>query len=308
MKTHEASRLTEDQAREYLESVRWPNGPMCPHCGNSENQYRLGGKRHRAGLLKCGKCRKQYTVTVGTLMNRSHIPLNVWVYAFHRLTSSRKGFSAHQLWKDLNLGSYRTAWKLFHKVRLAMRQEPLSGMLKGTIEADETFIGGKPRGNKKPRPGRLSKRGPAPDFKDRKFPVVTVVQRGGEVFARAVDGVTSVNLRDTIMDSVDPSNSRLMTDERHAYRAIGREFAGGHELVHHKLSQWVRRPDIHIQTAESFHAGLQRAVRGTYHHVSRKHLPKYVGEAAYRWNVRKSPEEDRAEPAIRNAMRNIADV
>src|SRR5437870_9683069 len=134
--------LTEDQSRAYLENIRWPNGPVCPHCGSKES-VRLQGKSTRPGLLKCKakECRKQFTVTIGSIFEDTHISCQQWLIAFHLMVSSKKGVSALQLQRNLGLGSYRTAWHLAHRIRLAMKCEPVSGLLKGAVQCDETYIG-----------------------------------------------------------------------------------------------------------------------------------------------------------------------
>src|ERR1700693_2901551 len=141
---NELSKLSEDQAREKFEQIRWPNGPICPHCG-STNVVRLQGKAHRPGLFRCRDNDEQFTATVNTILEDSHLPIRTWLMAFALLCSAKKGVSALQLQRQLNLGSYRTGRHLCHRIRHAMSQEPLSGLLKGTVEVDETYVGGKPR-------------------------------------------------------------------------------------------------------------------------------------------------------------------
>jgi transposase-like protein len=137
------SALTEDEARETIERILWPDGPVCAHCGATENVTRLQGEAHRAGLFQCNNCHGQFSVTVGTIFEDSHLPLRKWLMAFALLCSAKKGISALQLQRELDIGSYRTAWHLAHRIRHAMSKEPLAGLLKGTVEADETYIGGK---------------------------------------------------------------------------------------------------------------------------------------------------------------------
>src|SRR5437899_4042206 len=183
MNLAETSALTEDQARSYLEKIRWPNGPVCPHCGSKES-VRLQGKSTRPGLLKCKakECRKQFTVTIGSIFEDTHISCQQWLIAFHLMVSSKKGVSALQLQRNLGLGSYRTAWHLAHRIREAMKKEPLAGMLQGIVEADETYVGGKPRPGK-PRPKTVS----GTD----KAPVMVLVERDGKAFVRHLERVTS---------------------------------------------------------------------------------------------------------------------
>jgi transposase-like protein len=168
--------LTDDEARGYIERLRWPHGPACPHCG-SVNVYRMTGKSIRKGLLACRDCDGQFTVTVGTVMADSHLPLATWVRAFHLIASSKEGISALQLQRNLGIGSYRTAWHLAHRIREAIRCEPVAGFLQGSVQCDETYVGGKPRkdsGKKKPKRGR----GTA------KAAVVALGETGGKRVAR----------------------------------------------------------------------------------------------------------------------------
>lgn len=153
----EVAQYSDAQAREYLEGIRWPDGAACPHCGDAETAKRLNGDAHRPGLWKCYGCKKQFSVTVGTVMHRSKIPLRKWVMAFHLICASKKGVSALQLQRMLDLGSYRTAWHMAHRIRLAMREQPLAGLLSGTVECDETYIGVAGRGASRaaPRTTRL---------------------------------------------------------------------------------------------------------------------------------------------------------
>jgi len=205
--------LDHDKAREYLESKRWPDGPVCPHCGVIGEAVKLeaeeSAKTHaRRGLWNCRACRKQFSVTVGTIFEDSHIPLNKWLMAFHLLCASKKGMSAHQLHRMLGV-TYKSAWFMTHRIRYAMTQEPLSSKLTGIVEVDETYIGGKTRtGAHAVKPGERPK--------DRvsavanKASVVSVLQRGGRVQSMHVERVTAENLRDVINKMVDES-AHLMT-------------------------------------------------------------------------------------------------
>src|SRR3954453_6289242 len=288
---NKVSALTEDQARETLERILWPNGPVCPHCGAVENVTRLQGKAHRPGVFQCNNCHSQFTVTVGTIFEDSHIPLRKWLMAFALLCSAKKGISALQLQRELDLGSYRTAWHLAHRIRHAMSQEPLAGLLKGTVEVDETYVGGKPR----PEAGqpRNAKRGRG----TKKTPVVALVERDGRVRARKVERVDGKTLKGAIRDNVD-RKARIMTDELSVYRGIGTEFAGGHETVNHSAGEYARG-DTYTNTAESFFALLKRGVIGSFHHVSKQHLNRYCDEFSFRWDYRKTTDSERTEVAIR---------
>jgi transposase-like protein len=169
---NQVSALSEDEARDALERILWPDGPVCPHCGAVENLTRLQGKAHRTGVFQCNNCHDQFTVTVNTIFEDSHIPLRKWLMAFTLLCSAKKGISALQIQRELEFGSYRTAWHLCHRIRHVMSKEPLAGLLQGTVEVDETYVGGKPRpehGRPRAKHGRGTK----------KVPVLALVERSG---------------------------------------------------------------------------------------------------------------------------------
>ena len=292
----EIAQFTDEQAREYLERVRWPEGPVCPHCGSCEGAYGLDGKTARDGLYKCAACRREFTVTVNTVMHRSKIPLKKWIMAFHLICASKKSISALQLQRMLDLGSYKTAWHMAHRIRLAMREAPLAGLLKGDVEADETFVGGRPRKPHKGTPKR--KKGRHADFKDRKTAVLALVERGGRVRATVRTDVTGENLKDLVRRQVDPS-ARLITDEYVGYKGLGAEFAGGHHTVTHLAGEYVRG-DIHTNTIEGYFSLLKRSIVGAYHNVSRKHLGRYCDEVCFRWNHRTLTDAERTAEAIRS--------
>lgn len=285
-----ASKLDNNQAREYLEKLRWDGKPFCPHCG-SMSVTKLQGKSTRPGVHKCKdkNCRKQFTVTVGTIFEDSHIELRHWVMAFCLICSSKKGISALQLQRMLGLGSYKSAWHMAHRIRHAMQQEPMRGLLQGTIEVDETFIGGKPRSTDDhfTRRKKWSK----------KTPVVALIQRDGGMRTKAMRRITSKGLRRAMENHCDFDNSRLMTDQRNQYRMIGREFKGGHGVVQHDIKEYSRG-DVHVNSCESFFALLKRGVHGTFHHVSTQHLQRYADEFAFRWNHRKVTDAERTEAAL----------
>jgi len=279
---------TEETAREFLERNRWPEGPACPHCGGCE-VYRLtpnpdSKKPGRKGLLKCKYCRKQFTVTVGTIFEDSHIPLHKWLIAIFMMCSSKKGMSAHQLHRILGL-SYKAAWFMCHRIRYAMDEGPQMDKLSGIIEADETYIGGKERGigSGRPKPG------------SKKVPVFALVERGGRVRAWPMERVTSENLRSTLRENVEKS-SRIMTDDSILYTNVSDDFAS-HEAVNHTKKEYVRG-DVSTNTVEGFFGLLKRGVNGTFHHVSKKHLHRYVNEFQFRYNARKMNDGDRTTLAI----------
>lgn len=296
MNLSEISRLTEDQSREYFEKIRWPDGPVCPHCGSVESK-RLQGKVHRAGLYKCSGCSGQFTATVNTIMEDSHLPIRTWLMAFSILCSAKKGISALQLQRQLGLGSYRSAWHLAHRIRHAMAREPLRGLLGaggGTVETDETWVGGKPRkrAGKRERLGTFERK-PMPT----KTRVVGLVERGGRARAHVVPDLTGPTLKAAVRAHVDPS-ARLMTDENHAYLGLGSEFAGGHETVNHSAGEYARG-DATTNTVEGFFGLFKRGVMGSFHHISEKHMNRYLNEFSFRWDLRKVTDGERTVEAIK---------
>ena len=298
------SNLTEAEARKMLEDIRWPDGAICPRC-ESDDVVPVKGKKIRPGVYRCKPCRRnkkvkrdQFTVTVGTIFEDTHIPLRKWVMAFHLMCSSKKGISAHQLHRNLGI-TYKSAWHMAHRIRLAMKEEPLASMLGGTVEADETFVGGKPRKNRKgkqpsPRSRKTGRHIP------KKKPVVALVERRGDVIAFPMKRLSSKGLRKAIRDNVDRQNTTLMTDEAPIYTHVGREFAGGHQTVMHTSGEYVRG-NVHIQTAESFFAIFKRGVNGIFHHISEQHLGRYCDEFSFRWNHRKMDDGSRTVSAISGA-------
>jgi len=288
MKPSEYCRLTDDQARQHLESIRWPEGPICPHCG-SVNAIKLQGKATRPGVCKCRDCRKQFTVTVGTIFERSHVPLQNWLYAFARMCASKKGISAKQLERELEV-TYKTAWFMCHRIRHAMQGE-LSGPLVGTVEVDETYVGGKPRKGT----GIKHKRGRGTS----KVPVVALVERNGNVRTRVICDVTGKTLKSAIRTNVH-SSATIMTDEHRGYLGIGGEFSGGHRTVCHGTGEYAKPDGTNTNTVESFFALIKRGVYGNFHHVSRKHLQRYCDEFSFRWNQRKVTDGERTLAALRS--------
>jgi len=294
----DVGRLTENEARTILEGIRWPKGPACPHCG-SMNITRIQAKsdKVRDGVIQCNDCRGQFTVTVGTIMHRSHITLRQWVQAFYSMCSHKKGVSALQLQRNLGLHSYKSAWHLAHRIRLAMAGGPLSGKLKGVVECDETYVGARrPRKSQKElmngkdyRIGRRTK----------KIPVMVLVERDGEAISKPVRRVNAATLKSAIKKMVD-HESTIMTDDFSSYSGIGKDFTGGHKTINNSLGQYVNG-DITTNTAESYFALLKRGVEGTFHHVSKRHLKRYCKEFEFRWNHRKVNDGTRAEHAILGA-------
>ena len=294
----------EEKAREFLEVQRWPDGAVCPHCGVLGESYRLkarpGSKNPvRPGVWKCGACRKQFTVKVGTIFEDSHIPLTTWLKAIHLLCASKKGMSAHQLHRMLGV-TYKSAWFMAHRIRYAMSQEPLSSKLTGVIEMDETYIGGKAKfGPLATKPGQRPKDRPAP-FSG-KAAVVSVLQRDGRVQSMHVERVTSQNLK-PIIEEMIAEDAHLMTDSSSVLAKAGIKLK--HDTVNHQAGEYSRRENgvaITTNAVEGYFANLKRGINGVYHHVGKPHLHRYLSEFDFRYNARKIKDGDRTLLAIKGA-------
>jgi transposase-like protein len=288
----------EDKAREFVEKLRWPEGPVCPHCGQIDNAYRLEpkpskkGTHVRKGVWKCGGCREQFTVTVGTIFEDSHIPLSKWLLAYHLLCASKKGMSAHQLHRMLKV-TYRSAWFMAHRIRYTMSQEPLSSKLEGIIEIDETYVGGKRRHTQpqvvKPGVRAQDRLGPFAD----KAAVVSVLQRGGRVQSRHMERVTAENLRAVVNQEV-AEDAHVMTDSSSVL--AGALMTHKHDQVNHRAKEYVRYENgvcISTNSIEGYFATLKRGINGVYHHVGKQHLHRYLSEFDFRYNSRKQKDGDR---------------
>jgi transposase-like protein len=281
----------DNAAREYLEGVLWPQGPVCPRCGVMGDRItKMTGKSLRPGVYNCKDCRKPFSVTVGTVMERSHIPLSKWVLAARLMAASKKGFSAHELHRVMDV-SYEAAWFLFHRLREAAGDPapaPIGGENR-VVEIDETFIGGK-EANKHKRERRTDgARGPVG-----KAPVVALVERDGETRSFHVANVTAATLRPIIVKHAS-RESYMMTDEAPVYTGIGREFAG-HGTVNHGEEEYVRTGGFHhTNTVESHFALLERGIYGTFHNISEAHLARYLAEFDFRANTRDMSDGERAD-------------
>ena len=269
----------EDAARAHIESLLWPQGPVCPRCGVMEDRItKLQGASTRPGVYNCKDCRKPFSVTVGTVMERSHVPLSKWNLATQFMASSKKGMSALQLQRLLGT-NYETAWFLFHRLREATTsgRGPLGGEGK-VVEVDETYVGGK-EANKHAHK-RLAKH----DHLGGKQAVVALVERGGEVRSFHVANVTSKTLRPIIVKNAS-RKSHLMTDGARMYPAIGEEFAA-HSSVNHAAGEYVREGFHHSNTVESYFAILKRGVYGSFHSISEAHLHRYLSEFDFKVPLR----------------------
>ena len=276
-----------DKAREHLEAIHWPDGPLCPHCGNCDQDRitKLSGKSTRPGVHKCKECRKPFTVTVGTVFERSKVPLNKWVLATHLMAASKKGMSAHQLHRMLGV-TYKTAWFMAHRIREAMKENtdtsgPIGGEGK-TVEADETYIG------KRDRPYVSPQRKGRPYLKNRKGgvqkrTVVSLVERGGKVRSFHVDHATKDTVRDILVRNV-PRETPLYSDESRLYTETGREYSA-HETVNHSAKEYARGV-IHTNTIEGFFSIFKRGMKGVYQHCGEAHLHRYLAEFDFRYNHR----------------------
>lgn len=282
MDTFSASHFhNEDAARKALEALLWPSGPVCPHCGVINHAYTT----NRPGVFRCAEkeCRKDFSVTMKTVMERSHIKLHKWLQAFHLMCSSKKGVSAHQLHRTLDI-TYEAAWFLAHRIRECMRQGglgPLGGEGK-IVEADETYFGPteKPRPSKqrRGRPYKVGSRGPRD-----KRPIVALVERGGKVRSFHVAAADKVNVSKIVMDNI-AKESRLHTDESRLYFGADKHFAS-HETVTHSRKEYVRG-DVHTNSAEGFFSIFKRGMKGIYQHCDEKHLHRYLAEYDFRYNHR----------------------
>jgi len=281
-----AGKMTEKQARRYLEKVRWPNGPVCPHCGNGKKAYALKGKSTRPGVYTCAACRRQFTVTIGTVMEDTHLPLRTWIMAFSLMCSAKKGISALQLQRDLDIGSYKTAWRMLRQVRKAMSNIKHGKTFEAIVEVDETYIGGKPRKkNRRDDDQDKNKRGRG----TKKSPVVGVVDREkGKVYAKVSlpnekGKRLSGNQLLAILNEVCKDNATVITDEFMGYGVL-RRTEHVHLVIDH--TQGFVNDFIHTNNVESFWAILKRGVYRIYHHVSVKYLQNYVNEFCFRFNNR----------------------
>jgi len=285
------------KARAWLEAHLWTDGPICPVCGTVDNATPL---KTRAGWYQCNEsgCRKQFTVTVGTLFERSHIPLNKWLLAAFLICASKKGVSAHQVHRMIGV-SYKSTWFMMHRLREAMRDNTLPGPLGGegkVVEADETFVGGKEKNRHRSK--RFKKHAGGNWGKETVF---SLVERGGQVRSVHTPSVTAATLRPILVAQVD-RKSFLVTDDAGQYRHMHRDFR--HETVNHGIEEYVRG-EAHTNTIEGYFSILKRGIVGTYHHVSQQHLKRYLAEFDFRYNERAKlgvTDSERAEKALKGIV------
>lgn len=303
--------LSEDDARALFEATMWPHGPTCPFCGNCSPK-RIAkitpnpAKRVRPGLYMCKDCkpRRQFTVTTGTVFHGSKFPLAKWLYIIASMAAGKKGTSTQQIRRELNeprrlangklsFGNVECLWHATMRVRKAMRTEPVKDALKGTIEADEAFIGGKPRKHRSEREKYYEKQ-----------PIVVLVEREtGRAYSKVVCDVTKNTLFNHILSVAAPS-ATIMTDEWRGYMGIGEHFDGGHHSVRHNIGQYAKKEDgkvVTSNTAESYIAILKRSIYGTHHHYSRVHAQRYIDERDFVFSNRDMSDVDRVLQVLRQA-------
>lgn len=291
-----AATLSEAAAVEFMEQQRWGDAPACPLCGDA-NVYQMisasGGGRNKNYRWRCRGCKKMFSVRTGTVMEDSRLPLRVWVYAFWKACSSKKGISALQLAREMEI-THKSALFVLRRIRHGVSSD-MPVKMTGTVEADETYIGGKPRhghgwGKKPRRRGGADKDG-----------VFGIVERGGDVRFKLLDRITADRLSRYIAENADMT-CRLITDDSPAYKGVGKAFQGGHETVLHMAKEYVRPgTDVHSNTIEGVFSLIKRGVMGTFHSISRKHLPNYLNEFEFRWNTRKLDDGSRVVRAIKKS-------
>ena len=257
----------------YVEARIWPNGPVCPHCGNADHSRMklFAGKSTRLGVRQCNECRKPFTVKIGTIFESSHVPLRIWLQAIHMICSSKKGVSSNQLHRILGV-TLKTAWFMSHRLREAMRAGTLAPMGgPGTIvEIDETFIGQK--GDMPKRRGFAHKHA-----------ILSLVERGGTVRSFHVAGTSAAHLVPILRANI-AKETAIMTDEAGQYAHLGKEFAS-HEYVNHGAGEYGRG-EVHTNTLEGFYSIFKRGMKGVYQHCSEAHLHRYVAEFDFRYSNR----------------------
>jgi transposase-like protein len=287
----------EEAARKHFEASRWPNGPICPHCGVVDEATELKGKSTRPGVYNCRACDKPFTATIGTIFESSHIPMHKWLLAIHLMSASKKGISAHQLWRMLGFGSYRTAWFMAHRIRESMRElhpedaAPMGGEGK-TVEIDETFVGGLEKNKHRSKRQHVGTGGAG------KEAVFSLVERGGKVRSHHVPTVTAATLR-PILEAQVHEATFVVTDEGATAKSLGRGFEK-HGTVNHSIGEYVRG-EIHTNTIEGYFSIFKRGINGVYHHVSQQHLKRYLAEFDFRYNERAAlnvTDSERAEKVL----------
>lgn len=282
----------ENKARSHLEKLRWPDGRYCPHCGETEKTSVVRGKRR--GLYFCNSCAKQFTVTVGTLFERSHVPLSKWLAAFHLMASSKKGMSAHQLHRMLGV-TYKTAWFMAHRIREAMRETnpgPMGGSSQ-PVQADETYFGRVAEPQTKTTSGRPYTKGGGGVSNKR---AIVALVSGGKARTFHVNKADAHTVREILVTNAT-REAELHTDESKIYIKVGREFAD-HKTVVHASGKYVGPSGESTNACENYFSVFKRGMKGVYQHCAEKHLHRYLAEFDYRYNNREITDAERAAKAI----------
>jgi transposase-like protein len=291
-----AACTNEAEAVALMESLRWGNAPTCPRCVSPEVRRMMGsdGKRNARFLWRClGECKSQFTVRIGTVMEESRIAMRHWCYAFWRATTSKKGVSALELHRQTGV-SHKSCLFMLARIRKAFATDWQSPpRMTGTVEADEVYIGGKPRNRVRLKRGPLGR----PDIYARKTPVVAFLQREGDVRAFPVKRVDAKTIGLLFDRHVDTEQARLNTDSAKVYIGPGRRFRHGHEAVSHEQNEYARG-DVTTNRVEGFFSIIRRGLHGIYHSVSPEHLHRYIAEFEWRYNHRKMTDGDRVRAAV----------
>ena len=272
----------------FLEHERWGDAPACPRCGVADVYQMKGadGARNKDYRWRCKGCKQMFTVRTGTIFEETRLPLRVWVYAFWKACSSKKGISALQLSREMEI-THKSALFVLRRIRHGLGSQGEAPKLQGSVEADELYLGGRRRNTRRGRPGPES----------HKTPVFGMVQRDGDLRLRMMERLTSDRLTEVLAENADLT-CRLLTDDFFAYRRSGQYFSGGHEVVKHSAGEYARG-DVHTNTIEGVFSLIRRGVMGTFHSVSRKHIPNYLNEFEFRWNTRKLDDGQRVSRAIK---------
>ena len=306
----------EPAAYAYVEEIVWENGRFCPHCGVVGKSSLLKGNSTRLGVYKCYACRKPFTVKVGTIFEKSHIPMHIWLQAMHLICSSKKGFSANQFCRVLGV-DFKTGWFIGHRIREAMRDDGSAGPLGGSgkvVEVDETYFGRKEGSEPASGPWLFSSdRGWHRERAGRtmpKIPLITLVERGGRARSIQADNITARTLRAAVLGNAD-TKSELMTDELKAYRNIGKRFTS-HDTVKHSEEEYARYEKtedgkrlVTTNTVEGYFSVFKRGMIGIYQHCNERHLHRYAAEFDFRYSNRAAlgvDDVERTERAIRGII------
>jgi transposase-like protein len=302
---------SEADAYGFLEQLRWDGKPVCPHCASERPPYFLKprngstrkttrGTASERRVWKCAACRKQFSALTGTIFHGSHVSVRTWLFVVFEMCASKNGVAAREIERKYKL-TPKTAWYMTHRIREAMKKQPLAGLLTGRVVSDETWYGGKPSNRHGHDPKKKDAR-MQPGHTDKTTIQSLVSRETGEVRSRVVPDVTGDNLRHALATHTDPARTHLQTDQHAAYRPIAGELGfGSHATVDHSKGEYVRG-DVSTNAAEGFFSQLKRSLDGTHHHVSREHLPRYLAEFDFRYSTRFLSDSER----MRRTMGHVA--